>query len=128
MTPSGSLGWGPPRRWARTWIRSAGPCSPAGPPSPASTSRPGGSTRAGWVRLGWADAVLAGAADLILRPLAMACFNNMRVLSRRHDRPAAAARPFDRDRDGFVPGEGGAVFLLEPAAAARRRGARPYAE
>src|SRR5947209_5349735 len=153
MTPSGSLGWGPPRRGGRYWIRPACPRSPAGPaagpPRPvvhlvrdclrvrgpvtvvAAACASGNvalAQAAAWVRLGWADAVLAGAADLILRPLAMACFNNMRVLSRRHDRPAAAARPFDRDRDGFVPGEGGAVFLLEPAAAARRRGARPYAE
>jgi 3-oxoacyl-[acyl-carrier-protein] synthase II len=81
-----------------------------------------------WLRLGWVDAVLVGAADLFLTPLALACFGNMRVLSRRHDRPTAASRPFDRDRDGFVPGEGGALFVLEPATQARRRGAVPYAE
>lgn len=81
-----------------------------------------------WLRLGWVDAVLVGAADLFVTPLALACFGNMRVLSRRHDRPTSASRPFDLDRDGFVPGEGGALFVLESASNARRRGAVPYAE
>jgi 3-oxoacyl-[acyl-carrier-protein] synthase II len=81
-----------------------------------------------WLRLGWVDAVLAGAADLFLTPLALACFRNMRVLSCRQDSPAAASRPFDRDRDGFVPGEGGALFVLEMARVARRRSVHPYAE
>jgi 3-oxoacyl-[acyl-carrier-protein] synthase II len=82
----------------------------------------------GWVRRGWADAALAGGCDLWVTPMAMAGFGNLRVLSRRNDTPAAAARPFDRDRDGFVMGEGGALFVLEPAAAALRRSARAYAE
>jgi 3-oxoacyl-[acyl-carrier-protein] synthase II len=81
-----------------------------------------------WLRRGWADAALAGGCDLWVTPMALAGFGNLRVLSRRNDRPAAACRPFDRDRDGFVMGEGGALFVLEPAAVARRRSARPYAE
>jgi 3-oxoacyl-[acyl-carrier-protein] synthase II len=57
----------------------------------------------------------------------MACFGNLRALSRRNDDPARASRPFDAARDGFVIGEGGAVFVVEPASTARARGARVYA-
>src|SRR5439155_20484815 len=53
---------------------------------------------------------------------------NLRALSRRNDDPTGASRPFDMDRDGFVIGEGGALFVLESAASARRRGANVYAE
>jgi 3-oxoacyl-[acyl-carrier-protein] synthase II len=81
-----------------------------------------------WLRLGWADVCLAGAADLGVSPMALAGFGNLRALSRRNDEPHAASRPFDRTRDGFVAAEGGAAFVLEPASAARRRGARLYAE
>ncbi len=55
--------------------------------------------------------------------MALAGFGNLRALSRRNDEPQAASRPFDRQRDGFVMGDGGAVFVLEPAATAHRRGA-----
>ncbi len=81
-----------------------------------------------WLRLGWVDACLAGACDAGVSPLSMAGFGNLRALSRRNDDPEAASRPFDRDREGFVMGEGGAVFLLERPETARRRGARVYAE
>jgi 3-oxoacyl-[acyl-carrier-protein] synthase II len=81
-----------------------------------------------WLRLGWCDVCLAGACDLGVTPLVLAGFGNLRALSRRNDDPPAASRPFDRDRDGFVLGEGGAVFVLEPAGAARQRGAPVYAE
>jgi 3-oxoacyl-[acyl-carrier-protein] synthase II len=81
-----------------------------------------------WVRRGWVDIALAGGCDLWVTPMCLAGFSNMRALSRRNDQPAAACRPFDRDRDGFVMGEGGAMFVLEPAAVARRRSARVYAE
>src|SRR5262249_27276337 len=81
-----------------------------------------------WLQLGWADVVLAGACDMAVTPMSLAAFGNLRALSRRNDDPAAASRPFDRGRDGFVLGEGGAVFVLELAEAARKRRAQPWAE
>ena len=81
-----------------------------------------------WLELGWVDVCLAGACDMAVTPMALAGFGNLRALSRRNAEPEAASRPFDRQRDGFVMGDGGAVFVLESAACARRRGARVYAE
>src|SRR5262249_7545710 len=81
-----------------------------------------------WLQLGWADVCLAGACDVSVTPLGLAGFGNLRALTRRNGDPPAASRPFDRDRDGFVMAEGGTLFVLEPAAAARRRGRRPYGE
>ena len=80
-----------------------------------------------WLELGWVDLCLAGACDMAVTPMALASFGNLRALSRRNAEPRAASRPFDRERDGFVLGEGGVVFVLEPAGMARRRGARPLA-
>ncbi len=81
-----------------------------------------------WLELGWVDVCLAGACDAGVTILGQAGFGNLRALSRRNNEPEAASRPFDRHRDGFVLGEGGAVFMLEPAETARRRSARVYAE
>lgn len=81
-----------------------------------------------WLQLGWVDVCLAGACDAAVTPMSLAGFGNLRALSRRNAEPKAASRPFDRGRDGFVMGDGGAMFVLEPAAAARRRGAHAYAE
>jgi 3-oxoacyl-[acyl-carrier-protein] synthase II len=80
-----------------------------------------------WLELGWADVCLAGACDMGVSPMSLACFGNLRALSRRNAEPQAASRPFDHARDGFVISEGGAMFVLEPAARARRRQARAYA-
>jgi 3-oxoacyl-[acyl-carrier-protein] synthase II len=80
-----------------------------------------------WLDLGWVDVCLAGACDMAVTPMSLACFGNLRALSRRNADPQLASRPFDRDRDGFVIGEGGAMFVLENAASARARGARGYA-
>lgn len=81
-----------------------------------------------WLKLGWADVCLAGGCDMAVTPMSMGCFGNLRALSRRNDDPSRASRPFDSSRDGFVIGEGGAVFVLEPASTAKARGARVYAE
>lgn len=81
-----------------------------------------------WLELGWVDVCLAGACDMAVTPLSLAGFGNLRALSRRNEQPSEASRPFDKERDGFVIGEGGAVFVLERAATARARSASVYAE
>jgi 3-oxoacyl-[acyl-carrier-protein] synthase II len=81
-----------------------------------------------WLRLGLVDVCVAGACDLAVTPIGLATFGNLRALSRRNSDPAAASRPFDRARDGFVLGEGGVAFVLERASSARRRSADAYAE
>lgn len=81
-----------------------------------------------WIRRGWVDIVLAGGCDLWVTPMALAGFGNLRALSRRNDEPEAASRPFDSNRDGFVMGEGGAMFVLESSSRVRKRSGRCYAE
>lgn len=80
-----------------------------------------------WIQAGLVDACLVGGCDLVT-PISYAGFYNLRAVSRSEREPTAISRPFDRGRDGFVMGEGGAVFVLESAALARRRSARVYAE
>jgi 3-oxoacyl-[acyl-carrier-protein] synthase II len=80
-----------------------------------------------WLELGWVDICLAGACDIGVTPLSLAGFGNLRALSRKNQTPHAALRPFDRDRDGMVLGEGGAVFVLEKTSKAVQRGAHCYA-
>jgi len=77
---------------------------------------------------GDADRMLAGGAEAPISPLGIAGFCSMRALSTRNDTPETASRPFDRDRDGFVAGEGAGILLLEERDAALRRNARIYAE
>ncbi|MDR3622913.1 MAG: beta-ketoacyl-[acyl-carrier-protein] synthase family protein [Paludisphaera borealis] len=81
-----------------------------------------------WLRRGLADVCVVGGCELAVTPVGLATFGNLRALSRRNDDPARASRPFDKDRDGFVLGEGGVACVLETADRARRRGARVYAE
>ena len=80
------------------------------------------------IREGYADAMIAGGSEAVVTPLAFAGFNAMRALSVRNDRPEAASRPFDRDRDGFVIGEGSGIVILEELSSALDRGAHVYAE
>ena len=77
---------------------------------------------------GSADVVIAGATDAPLSPITSACFDAIKATSADNNDPAHASRPFDRDRHGFVLGEGSAVLVLEEREAARRRDARIYAE
>jgi 3-oxoacyl-[acyl-carrier-protein] synthase II len=74
------------------------------------------------------DIVVAGGAEAAVSPLGVGGFASMRALSTRNDDPAAASRPWDKDRDGFVLGEGAGVVVLEEYERAKKRGARIYAE
>ena len=80
------------------------------------------------IRDGYADVMLCGASEAPLAPLTFGAFAIIRAMSTRNDEPHRASRPFDRDRDGFVMGEGGAVLVLEELDRARARGAHIYAE
>jgi 3-oxoacyl-[acyl-carrier-protein] synthase II len=80
------------------------------------------------IRAGRADVMLAGGTEATITRTGVASFNAVRALSTRNDAPAAASRPFDVGRDGFVMGEAGAVLVLESLEHARERGAEPYCE
>jgi 3-oxoacyl-[acyl-carrier-protein] synthase II len=81
-----------------------------------------------WIQLGEADAMIAGGAEATITPLGIGGFNSMKALSTRNDDPGSASRPFDKDRDGFVMGEGAGILILEDLEFAKKRGARIYAE
>lgn len=80
------------------------------------------------IRMGKADTMLTGGSEAGVNIAGIAGFNSMRAISTRNDDPKTASRPFDKDRDGFVMGEGSAAFILEEYESAKKRGAKIYAE
>lgn len=80
------------------------------------------------IQQGIADAMIAGGTEAVITPLGIAGFTAMKALSTRNDKPDKASRPFDRDRDGFVMGEGAGILVLEELGCALNRGAKIYAE
>ncbi len=81
-----------------------------------------------YIRFGMADAMVAGGTESTVCPLAIAGFGNMRALSTRNDDPTKASRPWDKDRDGFVLGEGCAIFVVESLESAMKRNANILCE
>ncbi|MBN2408218.1 MAG: beta-ketoacyl-ACP synthase II, partial [Candidatus Aminicenantes bacterium] len=106
--------------------RSRGPNSATATACATSTHSIGDSFRL--IVRGDADRMLAGGAEAPVTPLGVAGFCAIRAISTRNDEPERASRPFDAERDGFVMSEGAGILLLEELGAARRRGARIYAE
>jgi 3-oxoacyl-[acyl-carrier-protein] synthase II len=80
------------------------------------------------VQQGYAQAMICGGTEAAVTPLGVAGFASARALSVRNDEPSQASRPFDRDRDGFVIGEGCGILILESLEHALSRGARIYGE
>jgi 3-oxoacyl-[acyl-carrier-protein] synthase II len=80
------------------------------------------------IQRGDADAAIAGGVEATITPLAVSGFNSMKALSTRNEEPEKASRPFDKDRDGFVMGEGSGIIILEELTQALNRGAKIYAE
>ncbi|WP_328551607.1 MULTISPECIES: beta-ketoacyl-[acyl-carrier-protein] synthase family protein [unclassified Streptomyces] len=80
------------------------------------------------IREGTADVMIAGSSDAPISPITVACFDAIKATTSRNDDPEHASRPFDGTRNGFVLGEGSAVFVLEELESAKRRGAHIYAE
>jgi 3-oxoacyl-[acyl-carrier-protein] synthase II len=81
-----------------------------------------------YIHHGYADAIIAGGSEAVISPMPLAGFSSMRALSTRNDEPERASRPWDRDRDGFVMGEGSGIVILEELEHAKRRGAPILAE
>jgi 3-oxoacyl-[acyl-carrier-protein] synthase II len=80
------------------------------------------------IKRGGAEVMIAGGSEAAITPMGIGGFGALRALSTRNDEPEKASRPFDRDRDGFIVGEGAGVLILEEYEFARARGARIYAE
>jgi len=80
------------------------------------------------VKYGMADAMITGGVEAVITPICVSGFNSMKALSTRNEAPQIASRPFDKDRDGFVVGEGAGLMIIEPLESALERGAQIYAE
>lgn len=109
------------------WIAGA-----EGPATVVSTGCTSGLDAVGYasdmIRDGYADVMIAGATEAPITPICLACFDVIKATTNRNDTPETASRPFDASRNGFVLGEGAAVFVLEEADHAKARGAHVYAE
>lgn len=81
-----------------------------------------------YIRMGRADVIVAGGSEAAIMETGIGGFNAVKALSQRNDQPATASRPFDKERDGFVLGEGAGAIILEEYEHARKRGAKIYAE
>lgn len=81
-----------------------------------------------YIRLGVCDVIISGGAEAAVNQAGIGGFNALKALSERNDNPQVASRPFDKNRDGFVLGEGGATLILEEYEHAKKRGAKIYAE
>jgi 3-oxoacyl-[acyl-carrier-protein] synthase II len=112
--------------WVSMRFRARGPIASATTACAAGAQAIGDAFR--FIERGDADVMIAGGAEAVICPVVVACFAALRALSTRNDAPAAASRPFDRERDGFVLGEGAGVLVLEELEHARRRGAHIHAE
>jgi 3-oxoacyl-[acyl-carrier-protein] synthase II len=80
------------------------------------------------IQRGSADVIVAGGSEAVITPMAVGGFNSLRAISTWNDRPKEASRPFDKERNGFVMGEGGGILILEEYEHAKKRGAKIYAE
>ncbi len=80
------------------------------------------------IQTGRAEAMIAGGIESVITPLGLAGFNSMKALSTRNNEPQKASRPFEKDRDGFVMGEGGGILIMETLESAIKRNAKIYAE
>jgi 3-oxoacyl-[acyl-carrier-protein] synthase II len=112
--------------WVAIRTGAKGPNSATATACTASAHALGESFR--YIQRGDADAMIAGGSEAAITPLGVGGFCSMRALSTRNDEPARASRPFDRDRDGFVIGEGSGVVILEELEHAKARGAKIYCE
>jgi 3-oxoacyl-[acyl-carrier-protein] synthase II len=112
--------------WVAIRTGAKGPNSATATACTASAHALGESFR--YIQRGDADAMIAGGSEAAITPLGVGGFCSMRALSTRNDEPQRASRPFDRDRDGFVIGEGSGVVILEELQHARARGAKIYCE
>src|SRR6476659_10638792 len=115
-----------PAGWVSIELGARGPLLTESTACAASTMAIGDGLDA--IRLGRADVMCCGGTEAPVIKLGVAGFAAMRAVSQRNDDPEHASRPFDRDRDGFIVGEGSGMLILEEYERARQRGARIYAE
>jgi 3-oxoacyl-[acyl-carrier-protein] synthase II len=103
-----------------------GPCSAVATACASAANAIGDSLKL--IQAGWADVMISGGSEAAITHMGLGGFASMRALSTRNDDPTRASRPFDRDRDGFILGEGAGMLVLESLSHARRRGAVVHAE